>query len=543
MGKLLDMRQWGLASLDKEMAHLKHKDGHEMHVSIQHLPKLQQEQIKRIKKADGGPVLDPDETKKFEQGFDPSKKPAPQPEPAPQNYADKGLVQDDSADDSGSDSNPPVTININGSGAGPSASVSPQQPNAQQPNMAVPSGQPSPNEVQTYNKDLTPNLPSALRVGEIAEQQKAEVAGAAAKAQEPIAREGASFDQQQIQDINKEANSMKGHVDEFRDYMNANPLNPRHYMESMDAEQKKNTATALLLGGFAQGLGAGNNPAMDFLNKQIDRDIDAQKVNADRRNTIYGAYSKLYDDQIIANKLTHATMLDRQIQLTNKIAAQLGTQQALAQKNAITSSLMFQRNADVTDAQGRMGALQTGTANPLPVKESEEEGIAPILGEGAAEKIKGLSYTKLPNMDQVQQQFTVAQQADKALSNLKNTFETMSKNLTTAKRVEQLSERTLGRLPLIGSGVQGVMSGPAEAETESRTYESAKTSLRSDLTNALRGTNITSAEVDKIVDDNSPVKGDGPSELKQKRDTIEGFIRRAVPTSHLQKYGLTGKIQ
>jgi hypothetical protein len=76
--------------------------------------------------------------------------------------------------------------------------------------------------------------------------------------------------------------------------MNNHPINENHYMENQGAGQKVANALGLILGGFKQGLVGGSNPAMDFINSQIDRDINAQKARADQQNTIYGAYKNLY---------------------------------------------------------------------------------------------------------------------------------------------------------------------------------------------------------------------------------------------------------
>ena len=41
---------------DKDAIHMKHKDGHVIVIAVKALPKIQKEQLKRLKMADGGDV-------------------------------------------------------------------------------------------------------------------------------------------------------------------------------------------------------------------------------------------------------------------------------------------------------------------------------------------------------------------------------------------------------------------------------------------------------------------------------------------------------
>lgn len=62
-------------------------------------------------------------------------------------------------------------------------------------------------------------------------------------------------------------------------------VNPNHFMENMGTGQRVASAIGMLLGGL-NGTPGGANPAMDFINKQIDRDIEAQKTNLGAKNNL-----------------------------------------------------------------------------------------------------------------------------------------------------------------------------------------------------------------------------------------------------------------
>ena len=64
-------------------------------------------------------------------------------------------------------------------------------------------------------------------------------------------------------------------------------IDPQHYIGSMSTSEKLSTAFGLILGGIGAGAIGQQNPALAYLNKQIDNDIEAQKANLDKRSRVY----------------------------------------------------------------------------------------------------------------------------------------------------------------------------------------------------------------------------------------------------------------
>lgn len=58
------------------------------------------------------------------------------------------------------------------------------------------------------------------------------------------------------------------------------PIDPEKYMREKGIGGKIMTGISIMLGGLAKGLGEKSNVGLDMLNASIERDIDAQKVNA-----------------------------------------------------------------------------------------------------------------------------------------------------------------------------------------------------------------------------------------------------------------------
>lgn len=171
----------------------------------------------------------------------------------------------------------------------------------------------------------------------------------------------------------------------LNDYANGH-INPNHYQESLSSGQKVATAIGLLLGGFSGGFNkTGVNPAADFLNKQIDRDIESQRAGLDQKKTILSANQDLYKDQVLATNATRMNMndfMDHKIQLA---AAQLGTPAAKAAadaqhaKFALENGQLLQQSANrsailhgLNSGNGAVNAVDLVNAGIIPKEYAQE---------------------------------------------------------------------------------------------------------------------------------------------------------------------------
>ncbi len=66
-------------------------------------------------------------------------------------------------------------------------------------------------------------------------------------------------------------------------------IDPSRYMSSLSVTGKIQTVIGLILGGMGQGLAGGDNPALTFLNHQIDRDINAQAAEMGKKENLLKA--------------------------------------------------------------------------------------------------------------------------------------------------------------------------------------------------------------------------------------------------------------
>lgn len=551
--RLLEFRHWAVESSDEKRAVLKHKDGHSMTVALKALPQIQQDQIKRIKMDKGGKVdykvstennLDPDKTAGFREALSPTPKPKPQPqaEPQPQSSlgeasgplqsyekggytsAQNGEESQDTAPasrslellgDSDSEKSPGHSTHITINAA----------PQAQSPATAQPAVQPP----------LKP-----------AQHNPTEISGQQGQGEMIEGYKTAVNQQQSLLDNQRNlAGEMEQHVNEFSQHVK--DIDPSAYLQSMSDKQKEGTAIGLFLGGV--GGGGRGNVALDFLDKQIDRNIAAQQKNIDNKNTVVGAYNALYGNENVATSLAKANIMDI---LDNKVklaALKIGTPQAAQNAQQFSQNAQAQKQSLIQQAAQTLSTQPEG--NPFKVQ--------PILSADAESRYPAIQYN--PNLKQqfpeITRQYNGAVQADKALNALGDTFHSLSQETNgISGRVHRMGQGAAGLAAGVGAGLGTVVGAPAAGaalgaaageglhaltNTEAnRRYDSDKTAVLGYVSSALKGTNIGSGQIQEIVDKNSPEAGDSPETLQKKYQNIVDFIHNHTDTSLLGNARLLG---
>lgn len=155
---------------------------------------------------------------------------------------------------------------------------------------------------------------------------------------------------QEVQDTfntkNKEIDDMKNSV--LHDMKNFH-INPNDYVEHMSTPQKVTTAIGLVLGGLGGALTGQENPALKFLNSQIERNIDSQKANFGKQKTLleaaYHQFGNMRDAQDF-NRLVENQKMSNDFQ---KSAA--AAQDPLSKARAMQASGIFHGQAATIQQQ------------------------------------------------------------------------------------------------------------------------------------------------------------------------------------------------
>lgn len=559
----MDFRGWKKVCDDGKTCTLEHPKGHKLTVALKGLSGIHREQIKRLKMADGGPV--DSSASASDQPTDPSQAP-----------------------------HTPITINV-GTPATAAPAPQPQAPAPQQPPPANPATQFAQQPVKVDTPQPAQGLPNLNSNGQtnpstvmknavetIPEAQKnIDVAQAKAEGQNlDQYTQALGQNQQQLQD---RYNNLAGHVNDFDQYMQKNPIDPKHYQESMGAGAKTATALGLFFGGLSVPFG-GHNFAIDFLNKQIDRDIEGQKSRADQHKTIYGAYRDLYGEGKEAYNATKATLLDIYNNKQKMISAQLGTPIAQQKSNILSNQMAVEKEKSLREGATQLGALPgfnpkagapaqqgpqaapKGKPSAPPVKggdwegsagSGEKKGVYKILSPNSQGRfnsiMNGYDPQWSPKSDQVAQQFTAAQQAEKVLNGPKNDgvggihdlFQQMHLNIggegkvagfgTHARRAVQEAES----IPYAGPIVKAIETAYPKGDSF-KEFETAKNQLQGDLATALNGL-MTPTDIQTMVEKNLPAYLDSKEDVAFKEKAMVNMIKKAVRSSYLQGSGLLKK--
>lgn len=227
---------------------------------------------------------------------------------------------------------------------------------------ALPAGTPpvdSPGQV-TLPTPLNANPEDmAQNLGEFSQAKQAE---ATAMGQQADAIKAAADRQM------KAVEALKAQTDERYNYLNnermalsddvaKGHIDANEYIHNMNGGQKAMTAIGLVLGGMGGALTRQGNPVMQFLNSQIDRDVQAQQANLGIKKTLLEANLKQFGnmkDAMDMTRIMNAEIFSAGLQ---KAAAQQGTALAKARADQATAMLKLQYGPMLMQQMARRQAL------------------------------------------------------------------------------------------------------------------------------------------------------------------------------------------
>lgn len=162
----------------------------------------------------------------------------------------------------------------------------------------------------------------------------------------------------------------------------AGHIDPNHFWDNKSTVGKVSTAIGLILGGIGQGLmGKGSNSALDFMQKQIDADIDAQKANISKGHNLLSFNMQRFGNLKDAAEMTRAQQMAMTANMLDQAAAVAQGPEAKAR------ALM---------ASGELKAKYA----PIIQKQALESTITKLKGEVAKDPSKaGLLFDTVAKVD------------------------------------------------------------------------------------------------------------------------------------------------
>lgn len=227
-------------------------------------------------------------------------------------------------------------------------------------------------------------------------------------------------EQQQLDQFQQNQQAIFNHHDQFMQAVQDGKIDPQHYMSSRGVGTRIMQGIGLLLGGIGQGLVGGSNPAMDYINKQIDNDIDAQKQELGKRQNLVSANLAYFNNMRQGTEMSRLMM---QSVVGHQIlkAAAATNNPIIAAKAKIAAGQLIQ---GASQGLGQMAMKKTllGQVNQGETTPQQESHIVSMLAppEGRQEAMKQLAE---------------AQQAQSLKDDTLNAFDTIAKQQTLANRL------------------------------------------------------------------------------------------------------------
>lgn len=253
---------------------------------------------------------------------------------------------------------------------GPSA-ISPEF--APSPSLNVPPSATSTTD-QTKRDDLS-LTPTGDYVGAMPGGSEArEAIGLHKEAEEEAAsgEEGArqgyqDFLDKDIPQFKKDTASLLAERDAVAKDIADNKISASQYMDSKGTLGKVSTAIGLILGGIGSGLTGGSNVALDFLNKQIDRNLDAQRLDLGRKQNLLTALDNQYHNSMVRDNMfrsIHAEALANQIgqARASAMTPQAQSNALMAQSQLKQQSAQWFRQAQLAHMQDWVQGAPSGQA-------------------------------------------------------------------------------------------------------------------------------------------------------------------------------------
>lgn len=213
------------------------------------------------------------------------------------------------------------------------------------------------------NADINamPGGAQALQAGQMQTDAVAQEAARNAKLQQDYA----THQQAVEQDLHKSFADTTNTIQQVTHDIMTDKINPNHYLESLGSGSKISTAIGLILGGIGAAKAGGENPALQFLQSQIERDVEAQKANMGNKHNLLSALEHQYNDKATAAHLFAA--IDANV-LASKLASSASvaaTPQAQAAQLQAVSQLkgqaaQYQRQAMLAGLRGSVEGQQPG---------------------------------------------------------------------------------------------------------------------------------------------------------------------------------------
>lgn len=228
--------------------------------------------------------------------------------------------------------------------------------------------QKNPEIATTPAQQMSPDMISQLQGSFEKQKQAAQMLGAAQGQQGKAESDILGQNTKDLQGLQQKYDPQYADIDQERsaltqDIQNGH-IDPNHLINNMGTSQKIGTAIGLILGGIGSGLTGKENPAQQFLQSQINADIEGQKADIGKKENLLSMNMRRFGNLKDAEMMTRANMMDITSMKLKQAAAQ--SQDPIARANALNEAAKIDAQAAQTigplklQQQMRQQAMQGG---------------------------------------------------------------------------------------------------------------------------------------------------------------------------------------
>jgi hypothetical protein len=252
----------------------------------------------------------------------------------------------------------------------------------------------------------------------------------------------------QVSYINKQYQQTHDHVMQQREHfmkdIEDGHIDPNRYLNNMGIGKRLSSAIGLVLGGMGGGMTGQENPALKFLNQQIDNDIKSQMKDIDKKQNLLSATAEQLRDNHSAALMLKANASDA-LSLKFKQAANQTADPAARARALMASGMLDRQSADAVNQIGNRGAQAavmqlagSGKMSPAMVSQLPKEmRELYVPGYGMATTPAG------------------AQEANKKVASFKNSQDGIAQLIALAKRGSSLSPEDYTKAGSIANLLKG----------------------------------------------------------------------------------------
>lgn len=245
-----------------------------------------------------------------------------------------------------------------------------------------------------------------------------------------IANQYAGQMQQQMNSYQKKQDALEGERQNFINDVQQGHIDPDRYIKNMSTGSKLASGIGLILGGFAGGVLHQENPAMKFLQNNIDNDIRSQAADLGKKENLLSSNLKQFGNLRDATDMTRVMTGDVVSTRLKAIAAQnqgnvagWRALQAASKLDADNAQVMSQLKARAS----LLGGVNQGSINPAS---NQMGGVNPSqnrISQLKPQTAIGLMIQDPKEKENAYKELSQAQEIDKLRNDTMGAFHSLDK--------------------------------------------------------------------------------------------------------------------